>query len=98
MRFFKLASLTSAVGILQVVAIGRYEGKGSIGLPRSENVKAQHLLTFLPAFISFVLRLQELLTGALHRHASDMLSALSHFHILLCAVPYPFSFCLLFLS
>lgn len=68
MLSFKLVSFTSAVSPLQVVAIGRYEGKGSIGLPGSENVKAQHLLTFLPAFTAFVLRLQELLTGALHGH------------------------------
>ena len=46
-------------------AIGKYEGKSSVGLPGSDNVKGQHLLPFLPAFVAFVLRLQELLAGTL---------------------------------
>ena len=48
---------------LQVSAIGKFEGKGAIGLPGSDSVKGQHLLPFLPAFTAFVTRLQELLTG-----------------------------------
>ena len=48
---------------LQVSAIGKFEGKGAIGLPGSDSVKGQHLLPFLPAFTAFATRLQELLAG-----------------------------------
>lgn len=48
---------------MQVAAIGKFEGKGPIGLPGGDSVKGQHLLPFLPAFTAFVMRLQELLAG-----------------------------------
>ncbi len=48
---------------MQVASISKFEGKGPIGLPGGDSVKAHHLLPFLPAFTAFVTRLQELLVG-----------------------------------
>lgn len=50
----------------QVGAIGKFEGKGGVGLSGSDGVKGQHLLPFLPAFTAFVSRLQDLLVGLLY--------------------------------
>lgn len=65
--YAQLDALTvSTLPFQQVGAIGKFEGKGGVGLPGSDGVKGQHLLPFLPAFTAFVSRLQDLLVGLLY--------------------------------
>ncbi len=47
--------------MVQVLAISRYDGRGTISL--QDSVKSQHILPFFPNFVAWASRLEELLVG-----------------------------------
>ena len=47
--------------MVQVLAISRYDGRGTISL--QDSVKSQHILPFFPNFVAWARRLEELLVG-----------------------------------
>ena len=46
---------------VQVLAISRYDGRGTISL--QDSVKSQHILPFFPNFVAWARRLETLLVG-----------------------------------
>ena len=46
---------------MQVLAISRYDGRGTISL--QDSVKSQHILPFFPNFVAWARRLETLLVG-----------------------------------
>ena len=47
--------------MVQVLAISRYDGRGTISL--QDSVKSQHILPFFPNFVAWARHLEELLVG-----------------------------------
>lgn len=54
--------MSNGLLLAQVLAISRYDGRGTMSI-QQDSVKSQHILPFFPNFILLATRLENLLVG-----------------------------------